>query len=106
LKKKYNLPFGSGATKGAAAASSPEGKVPATPSKNRVNKPRTASAKKAAAPKTPKVAKGKGKSKVEKTDEAAEADDANGVESDDELSDVGEFQAGQDADAGEEPAAL
>jgi hypothetical protein len=81
MKKKYGLPIGT--TKGAAgegasrrasgAASSPDAKVPATPSKNRVTK-RTPSAKKGSAAKNPKAA-------TDKKDEGTEeANGHNGVE--------------------------
>lgn len=104
MKKKYDLPFGSGKgaaaegsgrkVSGAAVPASPDTKVPATPSKNRVTKPRAASTKKAATPKTPKAAKGKGKGKADKVEDVEEA---NAAEGDDEMSDGGPAQADEDA---------
>jgi hypothetical protein len=63
LKKKYDLPFGSG--KGTPTKSSDEPKAPTTPSKNRVTKSK-APAKKAATPKT--------KPRVEVKDEFSDED--------------------------------
>lgn len=115
LKKKYNLPFTTGSSKGATAkvdanalpsspkaatATAAEPKVPATPSKKRVSK--RVAAKKAAAPKAAKSPKGKtkAKAKVAKTEDAEVvknsdggedadgAEDGSGVEGDDELPDT------------------
>lgn len=107
LKKKYNLPFGSAGSRGAAvvAASSsteaetaPEPKVPATPSKNRVTKQRATSVKKAA---TPKAAKGKGKAKAVE-EKLEDIEDAEGVQGDDELSEANNDAAtGNTVDADE-----
>lgn len=98
MKKKYNLPFTSGTSKGAkgdaaAATSSPkaaaktasEAKVPTTPSKNRVSK--RVAVKKTPAPKTPK-GKGNTKVKEEKSEDADATEDGSGVEGGDELPDT------------------
>lgn len=107
MKKKYNLPFNSGNPKGAAAEgsgrkvsgaaapASPDAKVPVTPSKNRVTKPRAASTKKAATPKTPKGAKGKGKVKAENVEED---EDATQIEGDEEMSDGGPTKSDDEDD--------
>jgi hypothetical protein len=94
MKKKYNLPFGSGAPKGGNGATS-EAKVPATPSKNRVTKSGPASVKKVAATKTPKATKGKTKGTVKAEDPEA----AGGVEGDDGMSEVTHAQAEKDEDS-------
>ena len=93
MKKKYNLPFGSGTSRG-STSTSPEPKVPTTPAKNRVTKSGAASAKKTASAKALKTATGKGKVAKEK---AEDTEDADGIEGDDEMSEITLSQAKKDA---------
>lgn len=93
MKKKYNLPFGSGTSRGGTSSTSPEPKVPTTPAKNRVTKSGAASAKKTASAKALKTATGKGKAAKEK---AEDTEDADGIEGDDEMSEITLSQAKKD----------